>query len=233
MLTVGFLHHSGFVIELEDSIFVFDYYLDPAGLLDKVLKKSDKPLYFFVSHNHGDHFNPSILDYAGRAEAYVLHRDCSLPSAGACRVVYMESGDAENIDSFHVKMYGSTDAGGSWYISGPDHTVFHAGDLNWWHWAGEPDADNAEARDMYREELSKITEQDVDVAMFPVDARQEVAREWGVKKFLEQISVHTLLIPMHAFGTRWNPSYEFRWTYPDMPLWIPQRDGDQWEGGDA
>ena len=231
MLTIGFLHHSGFVVEMENSILVFDDYKDPAGLLDEVINQSDKKLYFFVSHNHGDHFNPSILNYAGRAEMYILHKDCHVPPGIARPVVYMERGDEENIGPFHVKMYGSTDAGGSWYITGLGHTMFHAGDLNWWHWAGESEAENKEARQMYERELSKITEKEVDIAMFPVDARQEVAREWGVKRFLEHLAVKQVLIPMHAFGARWNPSYEFRWSYPDTPLWIPRRDGDRWKGG--
>lgn len=80
-------------------------------------------------------------------------------------------------------------------------------------------------------ELSKIREKKVDIAFIPVDARQQVAREWGVKQYLSHFTA-SLLVPMHAFGQRWSPSYEFRWLYPDQDVWIPREDGDSY-GGDA
>ena len=86
------------------------------------------------------------------------------------------------------------------------------------------------ARDEYFKELGKLSGKQVDIAFFPVDARQAVAREWGVKAFLETVTVKTLLVPMHAFGCRWAPSYEFRWRFPDTPLWIPEKEGDIFEG---
>lgn len=70
----------------------------------------------------------------------------------------------------------------------------------------------------------------MDIVFFPVDARQAVAREWGVKAFLEKFDVSTVLVPMHAFGIRWSPSYEFRWRFPDIPLWIPKAEGDVYVG---
>ena len=126
-------------------------------------------------------------------------------------------------------MYGSTDAGGSYMIEAEGHRIFHAGDLNWWHWAGESDRENREARDAFFAELSRIEERKTDMAFIPVDARQQVAREWGVKKYMEWM--HTdLLVPMHAFGQRWAPSYEFTWLYPDQKIWIPKEPGDIYKG---
>ena len=101
----------------------------------------------------------------------------------------------------------------------------HAGDLNWWHWAGEPAADNLAARRDFFHELSRFSERQVDVAFFPVDARQQAAREWGVMAYLERVEPK-LLVAMHAFGKRWLPSYEFLWHYPEQKLWIPEKDGD-------
>ncbi|MBF1128006.1 MAG: MBL fold metallo-hydrolase, partial [Dialister invisus] len=103
-------------------------------------------------------------------------------------------------------------------------------DLNWWHWAGEGDSDNLAARDEYFKELERIPKTSMDIVFFPVDARQAVAREWGVKAFLEKFDVSTVLVPMHAFGIRWSPSYEFRWRFPDIPLWIPKAEGDVYVG---
>lgn len=220
-----FLHHSGFMLELETMILVFDYYLDPLKRLEDRLEKTDKPVYFFVSHVHGDHFNRAIRKFEKRASGYFLHRDCHLALADESLLHEMDVGDTVNEGPLSVHMYGSTDAGGSYMVEAEGLTIFHAGDLNWWHWAGEGDSENREARDWFFRELSCIKEKEVDIAMLPVDARQQAAREWGVKAYLSHFSAG-LLIPMHAFGQRWAPSYEFRWLFPKQQMWIPKEDGD-------
>ena len=220
-----FLHHSGFMLELETMILVFDYYLDPLKRLEDRLEKTDKPVYFFVSHVHGDHFNRAIRKFEKRASGYFLHRDCHLAVADESLLHEMDVGETVNEGPLSVHMYGSTDAGGSYMVEAEGLTIFHAGDLNWWHWAGEEDSENREARDWFFRELSCIKEKEVDIAMLPVDARQQAAREWGVKAYLSHFSAG-LLIPMHAFGQRWAPSYEFRWLFPKQQMWIPKEDGD-------
>ncbi|WP_297011586.1 MBL fold metallo-hydrolase [uncultured Dialister sp.] len=220
-----FLHHSGFMLELETMILVFDYYLDPLKRLEDRLEKTDKPVYFFVSHVHGDHFNRAIRKFEKRASGYFLHRDCHLALADESLLHEMDVGETVNEGPLSVHMYGSTDAGGSYMVEAEGLTIFHAGDLNWWHWAGEEDSENREARDWFFRELSCIKEKEVDIAMLPVDARQQAAREWGVKAYLSHFSAG-LLIPMHAFGQRWAPSYEFRWLFPKQQMWIPKEDGD-------
>lgn len=220
-----FLHHSGFMLELETMILVFDYYLDPLKRLEDRLEKTDKPVYFFVSHVHGDHFNRAIRKFEKRASGYFLHRDCHLALADESLLHEMDVGETVNEGPLSVHMYGSTDAGGSYMVEAEGLTIFHAGDLNWWHWAGEGDSENREARDWFFRELSCIKEKEVNIAMLPVDARQQAAREWGVKAYLSHFSAG-LLIPMHAFGQRWAPSYEFRWLFPKQQMWIPKEDGD-------
>lgn len=220
-----FLHHSGFMLELETMILVFDYYLDPLKRLEDRLEKTDKPVYFFVSHVHGDHFNRAIRKFEKRASGYFLHRDCRLALADESLLHEMDVGETVNEGPLSVHMYGSTDAGGSYMVEAEGLTIFHAGDLNWWHWAGEGDSENREARDWFFRELSCIKEKEVDIAMLPVDARQQAAREWGVKAYLSHFSAG-LLIPMHAFGQRWAPSYEFHWLFPKQQMWIPKEDGD-------
>ena len=220
-----FLHHSGFMLELETMILVFDYYLDPLKRLEDRLEKTDKPVYFFVSHVHGDHFNRAIRKFEKRASGYFLHRDCHLALVDESLLHEMDVGETVDEGPLSVHMYGSTDAGGSYMVEAEGLTIFHAGDLNWWHWAGEGDSENREARDWFFRELSCIKEKEVDIAMLPVDARQQAAREWGVKAYLSHFSAG-LLIPMHAFGQRWAPSYEFRWLFPKQQMWIPKEDGD-------
>ncbi len=58
-MKITYIHHSCFVIEIEDCIFIFDYYKGELPKFDK-----DKRIIFFVSHGHNDHFNPNIYQYA-------------------------------------------------------------------------------------------------------------------------------------------------------------------------
>ena len=223
--TIYFLHHSGFIYENETSLLVFDFYKDPKGRLEALLKASEKKLYFFVSHAHADHFNRDIRRWEERAEAYIMHKDCWMEMDEEEKKHPMVPGDTLTIGDLTVTMYGSTDEGGSFLVKSGGKTIFHAGDLNWWHWAGEPAADNLAARRDFFHELSCFSERQVDVAFFPVDARQQAAREWGVMAYLERVKPK-LLVAMHAYGKRWLPSYEFLWHYPEQKLWIPEMDGD-------
>lgn len=220
-----FLGHSGFLMELSDCVLIFDYYRDPAGAAEPFFR-GDKPVYLFVSHAHEDHCNPAIFRRAEQAAGYFVHTDC-LPAARGADVHAMEPRDEAETREFSVRMYGSTDAGGSFLVTHGERTIFHAGDLNWWHWAGESDAANEEARAAYFRELETLKGQTADVAFFPVDARQEVAREWGVREFLARVPVRELLVPMHASGSRWCPSYAFRWRWGGVPLWIPALEGEE------
>lgn len=224
-MKITFIRHSGFAVEMEHCVLLFDVWEDPAKVVPPLLA-GEKPVYVFASHLHGDHFNPAIFDWKDRVTEYILHKDCRV-GGRAENVRLMDAGAAHETAHFSVHMYGSTDAGGSYMVRCEGKTIFHAGDLNWWHWAGESDGEKRRARDWYRQELAAIRETEADVVFFPVDARQAVAREWGVKAFLSQVSVKELLVPMHAFGIRWCPSYEFRWQYEGVPLWIPGREGDR------
>ena len=47
-MKLSYIFHSGFVLETEQSILVFDYWMDPSGVMDGVLR-SKKPMYVFSS----------------------------------------------------------------------------------------------------------------------------------------------------------------------------------------
>ena len=46
-MTLTYIFHSGFILETKRSILVFDYWLDPSGVMDGVLR-SEKPVYEFL-----------------------------------------------------------------------------------------------------------------------------------------------------------------------------------------
>ena len=51
-MTLTYIFHSGFVLETEKSILIFDYWLDLNGVVPPFLKK-DKPVYVFSEGHQG------------------------------------------------------------------------------------------------------------------------------------------------------------------------------------
>lgn len=67
-------------------------------------------------------------------------------------------------------------------------TLFHAGDLNCWHWAGDvPKEEEAGYRALFTKALAAIQPymQQPDVAFFPVDARLKGPYDDGALEFIE------------------------------------------------
>ena len=270
-MKVTYLEHSGFVIEDGKRAYVFDYWKDPAGVIDALVEQGYE-LHVFVSHIHHDHYVKSIFKYLPYIHSVWYHED--VPAlrdafkevqeiAGAkldtekARLVLerikqgcsnqgqsmteehlteelvqqvfslhsMKVDDTLESDNLTVTMFGSTDEGGSFLVDTGVHRIFHAGDLNWWHWSGDTPENIAEAKALKEKEFAHLTGLSVDIMMFPVDARLEVAREWGALEVLGLMNTK-LFIPMHANGPIWVPSDTFRHTYPNQRCWIPEQPGD-------
>ena len=75
-MKLTYIFHSGFVLETEHTILVFDYWLDPSGVMEDVLRKQ-KPIYVFSSHFHEDHFTRDIFDWKRQKSdiTYILSKD--------------------------------------------------------------------------------------------------------------------------------------------------------------
>ena len=58
-MKVTYLNHSGFLLEWESCYWIFDYYKGEIPKLDPA-----KEIFVFVSHSHGDHFNPMVFALA-------------------------------------------------------------------------------------------------------------------------------------------------------------------------
>ena len=160
-MTLTYIFHSGFVIETEQSILVFDYWLDPCGVMDSVLR-SEKPMYVFSSHFHEDHFTKEIFEWKKQKPniTYILSKDiCKHRRAGKEDAdVWLAKGGTWYDDNISVWAMGSTDSGVSWIVEIEGKAaikreqsqacldsaereqarpkvkrIFHAGDLNNWY----------------------------------------------------------------------------------------------------
>lgn len=203
-----YLHHSGFALCFAHFTVLIDFYQDSVdethGLLhDEILNRSG-PLYVLCSHFHQDHFNPHIFTFSERKSPvrFVLSKDIYkkrrqwLPVDD---IAFVSAGDVYTDDNLQITAFGSTDVGVSFFIEAQSLKIFHAGDLNNWHWQDESTPSEAAAAErMYLTELKKIAEKVpcLDIAMFPVDPRLGSDYMRGAMQFLQQIKT-SFLVPMH------------------------------------
>ena len=68
-MQVTYIYNSGFLVELDKHILLFDYYQGTIPPLNQ-----NKPLYVFVSHFHHDHYNPAIYQINHPKITYIIDR---------------------------------------------------------------------------------------------------------------------------------------------------------------
>lgn len=203
---VTFLAHSGFFLELETACLLFDWWKGELPLLP-----ADRPLLVFASHRHEDHFNPAIFSLAegGRDVRFLLGKDIrlternrarwNLSDDAAGRCLCLGGGETVSpVPGVTVETLPSTDEGVAFVISLEGKTLFHAGDLNWWHWEGEDKAWNRNMEVNFKRYCEPLRGRHMDLAMFPVDPRLGEDGFRGPRYFLE-LTDTVRLLPMHQW----------------------------------
>jgi L-ascorbate metabolism protein UlaG (beta-lactamase superfamily) len=205
-MRVTFLDHSGFLVESDSAALLFDWW---KGELPAI--KPGVPLYVFASHVHPDHFDPRIfaLDDGNREARFILGHDIKLSSrslarwgispetAGKCR--NLRGGETLELSGVFVEALPSTDEGEAFLVTVDGRTVFHAGDLNWWHWEGEDKGWNRNMEVNFKKYVEALPGRTIDLAMLPLDPRLGEAGFWGPAYFLETAEIRRVL-PMHQWG---------------------------------
>lgn len=202
-MRLTYIYHSSFALETGAFNAVFDYFTDrDGGAKIRELLNDEKKLYVFSSHSHSDHFNPEILRWKKRGEpaAYVFSSDIAdFRALRHSEILYMSKNDSYTDANLRVNAFGSTDAGVSFMLEARGRKIFHAGDLNNWHWSSESTPEEAAKAgcDFLRElEDIWVYTDNVDLAMFPVDARMGAGFDLGARQFLDRIKVG-YFSPMH------------------------------------
>lgn len=208
-----YIYHSGFALLADGFTIVMDYYMDSGGdgttgvLHDEILHRPGK-FYVLASHFHPDHFNPEVLKWREVRNdiVYIFSKDIlKHKRAQQDDAVWLRKGEEYHDDTITVKAFGSTDVGVSFLIEAMGKKIFHAGDLNNWHWMDESTEEEwrgYEKNFLYQIDYIWRQTKEVDVAMFPVDPR--LGREYmrGATQFIEKIKTG-IFIPMH-----FNPDFE-------------------------
>ena len=145
-MKLDYIYHSGFAIEADGITVIIDYYKDSSeeapdrGIVHDHLLKKPGTLYVLSSHFHPDHFNRNILSWKEQRPdiRYIFSKDIlKHRRATAKDAVYINKGDVYEDENIRIEAFGSTDVGISFLIDLQGVRLFHAGDLNNWHWSEE------------------------------------------------------------------------------------------------
>lgn len=202
MMKVTYLRHSGFLLEMEDIYCLFDYYKGDFPDWNR-----DKKMAVFVSHGHYDHFGKEIfrLREIFPEICFILSSDID-PSAylnagfSACHdIISVDPNEEKEIFGMKVRTLRSNDQGVAYLVRSGNRTIYHAGDLNWWHWEEESEVFNKMIRRTYQAEINKLQGEKIDIAFVPVDPRLGEQYCWGLDCFMKRTDVKHVF-PMHFWG---------------------------------
>lgn len=200
---VKHIYHSGFILETDDLLMVFDYYTGDIDL-------KDKRTIVFATHGHADHYTEDIFKWRKEKDniKYVLSSDIAYFSTSK-HIYIMKPDEKLKLDDVEIQSFGSTDQGLSLLVNYKDINIFFSGDLNWWHWPNDSIEEQKDEEDQFKEEIAKIkrTNRDIDLAFFPVDPRLGEGFSLGAEFIIEELEPN-YLFPMH-FGDKYDTSKRF------------------------
>lgn len=215
-MKVTYIGHSGFSVELESHILLFDYYEGAMPEFDPA-----KKLLVFASHSHPDHFNREILKLEEMYPdvEYIFPKDIGIAKKEQ-RISehFMRKRDEITVGDTKVRSLRSTDEGVAFLIKCEDRTIYHAGDLNWWHWEEEGTEYNQQMKEDYQNALRLMEGEHVDVAFVLVDPRLEDAYYWGIDWYMRHTDTERVY-PMHMWG-----QYEIQDRLLHQPETAPYRE---------
>ena len=203
-IKIDYLGHSGFFVENENSMLMFDYYYGDLSFLEEKLE--EKPLFVFSSHAHGDHFNPEIFTIVNKHKKTSYHLSFDIKGKPTVpnnlNIQYLDVDRTYEIEDLGiVKTLQSTDEGVAFLIKTSDETLFYAGDLHWWDWPGEDPDWLTEQETVFKREIGKIKNESIDIAFAVLDSRLEDNYAKGMTHILSELHPRYVL-PMHFWDDR-------------------------------
>lgn len=201
-LEITYLHHSGFAARLGDTLLVFDDARGKPGAEDSLasgfvtpaLVASCARTLIFVSHAHADHFNPAVFDLKDAGSVfYILSYDIPSGFSG----FRLRPGNKTEVGGAQIEAFESTDEGVSFLVGLDGWTLFHAGDLNLWHWRETSTVKEIEQAERdYEAAVAPLYGRGIDVAFFPLDPRMGEQYDAGALHFSMHVKP-AVIIPMH------------------------------------
>ncbi|MFQ9515108.1 MAG: MBL fold metallo-hydrolase [Eubacterium sp.] len=210
-MIVTYMGHSGFLLETENTYFLFDYF---EGVIPRM--KENKDVVVFSSHRHHDHFNPRIFELIKiypqiqyvlssdipikrhlrkyKSQGIDLEQNIFVIKKNVTKVLELSNGEKIKIITFR-----STDEGVAFLLEYNHKRYYHAGDLNCWDWEEESKSYRDHMVQEYIQEVEKMKGMDIDVAFVPLDPRLQKTAFEGIEIFLKYAKPKAVF-PMHCWG---------------------------------
>lgn len=214
-MQVIFIHHSCFLVEVDDRVLVFDYFQGDrvngfhfTGKLPDY--EENTKIYMFSSHSHTDHYDFDILRWAQKYPnmKYIFSKDIrispnflnkhGIDPAVRERVTFVSPKKKYEVDDLEIKTFLSTDTGVAFYVQVAGVSLFHAGDLNDWRMEGAGDLINGKMRRAYQHEINKLAKEPINIAFVPMDPRLGPYQSEGIDYFLRTTDAE-YIFPMHMW----------------------------------
>ena len=214
-MRVIFVHHSCFVVELKEKTLVFDYFdgerVNGYHFTGKLPEfDREKPLYFFASHRHQDHFDLEILRFCGRYPKihYILSKDIRLGSAYLKRnkisadikerITFVTANQEYTVADLKIETLRSTDEGVAFYIETEGVRLYHAGDLHNWRFEGAGELVNGKMESGYKAALRRLEGKHINLAFVVLDGRLGMHTNRGLDYFMQHVNAD-FIFPMHLW----------------------------------
>lgn len=214
-MKLTYIYHSCYTIEGKQCSVIIDYFKDSEDIyIQRSLPSFPGKLYILSSHWHPDHFSRKVLEWKKiRPDAeYIFSKDILKKKLVSPEdAAFLIKGDIWQDENIYIKAFGSTDVGISFLIKTEGKNIFHAGDLNNWHWDEESTPEEIQSAERHFLKELKTLAHDInhlDLAMFPVDCRLGKNYMRGPEQFMDTIQTD-LFAPMH-FGETYQEANTFK-----------------------
>ena len=199
---IWYLGNSGWAVRTKSKLLIFDYHTPIGPQADEPWLANghinpkeimDQDVYVFVTHEHGDHFNPVIFDWQKSIDGieYIL----GFASEKAPEATVLLPREKKTINGMEVSTIASTDAGVGFLVKVDGLTIFHAGD----HACREKDINEP-----FTDEIDYLADKcsSVDLAFFPITGcgfNDPEAVKSGIFYALEKLNPD-VMFPQHILG---------------------------------
>lgn len=197
-MRITYLENSGFSVKLGKTLLVFDECngkpdRNGKGVVTRGQVEAAEKSCLFLSHSHSDHWCREALSLPF-TEVFLSDE---FPKG--YRGHRLSEGQTLNLPDLTVRAFGSTDLGVSFLVDVEGKRIFHAGDLNLWHWEDESTEEEIkEATDWFERILGTLAPYagTIDLCFFPVDPRMGKNTARGAHR-IQEVLHPKAFVPMH------------------------------------
>lgn len=206
-ITVTYFYQSTFAVAVGKTLLVFSYHENnqenKAGIpiTDQDFSGFNNILVF-IPMASAVHMDEVVFSWKPSFPiTYIASQDLKGKVPERSNIRFVQEGDSFSVADAAIRVCGATDEGVSFLVKTHGVSVYHAGDLNLWHWREQSSPQViAKAEQTFYETVERIPHEPLDVCMFPLDPNQGGYYDAGANHIIMTLKPR-VFFPMH-FGNR-------------------------------